>query len=319
MCQKPLYDVWMFRKLGTICLLWLIPACGFSQEREISELAAKLRDQIVKFQKKTIAILEISNNDYRSDFSDYVIDELTNGLVSGGPGFRVVTRARLSQLLKEKNLKYSSGFDDATFKKIGQFSGADAIVAGSYKVLGSSIRLNLQVLDVSDGTVIASASANLAKTPDVDRMLIPSAPASRGPEPGDPGVPPGTTPPQKFTPMTVELGGTRFVLNGCRALTSRLICDLVVIRIEKDRDFRVYWDSRFIDANGNEYSRPTVSIGGTSGHSLKGGGWVEGNLIKDVPTKLRIEFDEVGSGVKRVEVLEVHGYEGKVQFRKIQL
>ena len=146
--------------------LSMVAPSAFSQDTELTVLASKLREQIAKANKKVVAVWDLTNNQtYGSDFSQYLVDELSIRLTQDNPGFRVVTRTRLDQLMKEKGMKYSEYFDPASFQKISSFTGADAVIAGTFQVLSSSIRIVLQVLDTKDATIVTGArSSSLYET-----------------------------------------------------------------------------------------------------------------------------------------------------------
>jgi len=158
-------------------LVFFAVPSALAQDRELSEAAAKLSQQILQSGRKTVAVANFSNaQGYGIQFSDYVVDELGTLLAGSVKGFDVVTRVRLNQIMDERRLKFGNNFDPATFQQLGKLAGADAIVGGNYRVLGSTVALNLQILDVSKGTIIAGVICNIPRTKDVDELLgIPSS------------------------------------------------------------------------------------------------------------------------------------------------
>jgi TolB-like protein len=153
-------------------LVFFAVPSALAQDRELSDAAAKLSQQILQSGRKTVAVANFSNaQGYGAQFSDYVVDELGTLLAGSAKGFDVVTRSRLNQIMDERRLKFGSNFDPATFQQLGKLAGADAIVGGSYRVLGSTVALNLQILDVSKGTIIAGVICNIPRTKDVDELL----------------------------------------------------------------------------------------------------------------------------------------------------
>jgi TolB-like protein len=160
--------------MRTLTVTWFLISAGFlanAQDKELAELAGNLRTQIVAAAKiKVVAFWEIRNSDgFCPDFSNHLVDELGVLLTQNAPGFRVVTRTRLDQLLQERRLTYATNFEN--LREVGKFSGADAIVAGSFQVLSSSIRLVLQVLNVGDASIVTGATANLPRTRDLETYI----------------------------------------------------------------------------------------------------------------------------------------------------
>jgi TolB-like protein len=208
------------RTLAGLLLLLISAPAAFPQDLELTALAAKLREQIVKSNKKTVAVWDLSNSQgYGSDFSEYMADELSIRMVQDNPGFRVVTRSRLNQLLRERGMKYTQDFDPATFQKIGSFTGADAVVAGSFQVLTSSIRVVLQVLDPKDATIVTGVSGTLPKTKDLEAYLQ----MKSGPTPGEePAFQASTASPNR-TPVDVPSASVGRVVNLNGGLQAQLL------------------------------------------------------------------------------------------------
>src|SRR5437588_707555 len=126
-----------------LCCLCVALTPVFSQDRDLSETAAKLAQQVSQSGKRTIAIATVSNaQSYGPQFSDYIVDQLGTLLAGAGKGFEVVTRSRLNQIMDERRLKFGNNFDAGAMQELGKLAGADAIIVGSYRVLGSAVSLN---------------------------------------------------------------------------------------------------------------------------------------------------------------------------------
>ena len=286
------------------------------QEREIADVAAKLRQSIVKSQKKAVAILEVANPAYGPELSNYLVDELTTGLVDGAPGFKLLTRDRLEQIMRERNLKHAAGFDSAAYQKLGQLAGADAIVAGKYTVLSSSIRVNLQVYEISDGSVIASASTNLPKTPDMDKMLLPKAAPVEAPPAGGGGGGGVTGGPAKgFGPFRLDLRQNKagnlkvyehtLTAHGCERQGSKALCLFSWHRAAGssplDRDASIEgqgWHGKLVDPFGSMYPYK-------DGYFLTGRGQAQRvmNIAGDESRFVVEEFAELPTDVAKVKYI----------------
>jgi len=82
-----------------------------------------------------------------------ILADLVRHEISIAPGFELVERADLSELLVEQELRLTDAFDPAKAPAIGRLAGADKLVAGSVGILGSLYIINLRMIDVATGTV----------------------------------------------------------------------------------------------------------------------------------------------------------------------
>jgi len=72
---------------------------------------------------------------------------------------QIVERARLVDLQGELKLGASGAVDKATAARIGKLAGATHLVAGSFTVVGSKMRLDARLISVQTGDVTMTASA----------------------------------------------------------------------------------------------------------------------------------------------------------------
>jgi TolB-like protein len=244
------------------------------QDRELSETSTKLAQQISQSGKRTIAVGSIANaQNYGPQFSDYVADQLSTFLAGAGKGFDVVTRSRLTQIMDERRLKFGSSFDTAAFQQLGKLAGADAIIGGSYRVLGSIVSVNLQILDVSRGTIIAGTICSIPRTKDVDELLgtakVQGSPDSPKDLPKDAhGGQSGIVLPPSESFHSAELGpevnGVRFGSYKCKRNSETVICYFLVTRTQGGNfDFypaHDWWTTKLIDNFNAEHVRTQAYI-----------------------------------------------------------
>ena len=106
-----------------------------------------------------IVILNIQSGS--AALSDYIIDELIANAVND-KNFSVVDRQRLDEIRKEQNFQTSGEVDDDQALSIGRFIGAQSIVTGSVRTLGSRYRITVRALDVETAKVQAQFNKNIA-------------------------------------------------------------------------------------------------------------------------------------------------------------
>lgn len=78
-------------------------------------------------------------------------------LASVRSDLQVVERARLADIQSELNLGKKGALDPATAAKIGKLTGATHLVAGSFTVVGKTLRLDARLIAVASGDVTTTA------------------------------------------------------------------------------------------------------------------------------------------------------------------
>ncbi|MBI2361927.1 MAG: hypothetical protein HYV15_00870 [Elusimicrobia bacterium] len=82
----------------------------------------------------------------------------------GRPGFILVERTSLQQILSEHRLAATGAVDARKAQEIGRLLGADALVVGTVVGVGRSLELEARVVDVASGKVLAASQARLRPT-----------------------------------------------------------------------------------------------------------------------------------------------------------
>lgn len=76
----------------------------------------------------------------------------------------LVQRGQVEKALKGLEVPPMEGYDLSTTTKLGRELGVDGIVLGKLVDLGTNIDVNLKMMDVNTGDVVATASESLART-----------------------------------------------------------------------------------------------------------------------------------------------------------
>ena len=97
------------------------------------------------------------------DFSEYIIDSLTENLVNDRL-FTIVERQQLDAIRAELNFNMSGEVDDNSAQAIGRMLGAQAIIAGSVSAIGDMWRLSLRALSVEKAEVQGIFNRNIPNT-----------------------------------------------------------------------------------------------------------------------------------------------------------
>jgi TolB-like protein len=107
-----------------------------------------------------LAILELDFLDRsgRKDPMGRMIAEfLTTAAVDSGR-FSIVERSLLEKVLKELELGQSGIIEEGKAREIGRMVGAAAILTGSVSRLGNTMRIDVRLIDVETGKILAAAN-----------------------------------------------------------------------------------------------------------------------------------------------------------------
>lgn len=103
----------------------------------------------------TVAVLEFTNGSADADLAPLgkgLQSMLTTDL-SAVAAITLVERARLQEIQEEISLGDSGAVDPATAVRFGKLAGASHLLAGSFTVVGDTMRLDARLFDVEDGSV----------------------------------------------------------------------------------------------------------------------------------------------------------------------
>lgn len=137
-------------------------AVSFSQSKGVT-IDNALKQAAEKFSsslknKTTVAILGISSS--YSELSEYMLGELTTDVVQLRK-LQVVTRANLDVIKKEMNFQLSGEVSDETMQQLGAKTGAQTVISGTFKPLGTLYVLDIQAFDVTTATIQDTYRSNV--------------------------------------------------------------------------------------------------------------------------------------------------------------
>lgn len=137
-------------------------AVSFSQTKGVT-IDNALKQAAEKFSsslknKTTVAILGISSS--YNELSEYMLGELTTDIVQLRK-LQVVTRANLDVIKKEMNFQLSGEVSDETMQQLGAKTGAQTVISGTFKPLGTLYVLDIQAFDVTTATIQDTYRSNV--------------------------------------------------------------------------------------------------------------------------------------------------------------
>lgn len=153
----------MKKIIFTLMFSLISVAASFSQSKGVT-IDNALKQAAEKFSsslknKTTVAILGISSS--YNELSEYMLGELTTDIVQLRK-LQVVTRANLDVIKKEMNFQLSGEVSDETMQQLGAKTGAQTVISGTFKPLGTLYVLDIQAFDVTTATIQDTYRVNVA-------------------------------------------------------------------------------------------------------------------------------------------------------------
>lgn len=163
------------KKITVLLLTLSISFISFSQD--FNSLIVKTSDTLAKkimaTGKKKIAITDFLNIDESitqlgTFLSSEVSSELAN-LTDNQTKFRVLERANLDQIFKEKHI-VSFSDPSGLAKELGKIDAADALIFATITDFDGYYRVVLKMLDTKNGDALCSYKVSFVKTPSLENL-----------------------------------------------------------------------------------------------------------------------------------------------------
>lgn len=159
-----------------LCLCLHFPALGQELRTELETHATKLAGQIDGQSKKKVAVLDFTDlQGGASELGRFIAEELTVNMVSGKREFALLDRANLARVLSEHKLTAQGLVDPENAKKLGQFSGVDALVLGTIVPLPPHIQLSAKIITTDTAEIVGAAKATFKTDHTIDNLLAQKA------------------------------------------------------------------------------------------------------------------------------------------------
>jgi len=148
------------------------PAIAQSFESEVAAISDAISASIVRAGKRKVAVLDFSDlQGNPNELGRFLSEQISLELVNGRKDFAVVDRASLNSILTEHNLTAMGLVNPDNAKKLGQFSGVDAIILGSITPLENEVILTAQIVATDTAEVVGAAREKIAKTEEIEQLL----------------------------------------------------------------------------------------------------------------------------------------------------
>ncbi len=146
----------------------------------ILDLKNQITEALGADQKPTLVIIDFVDQEGRiTGLGRYLSEELLS-LWIRDKKLRMVERRYLEKTMDEINFGMSGLVSDDAAKSVGKLVGADAILTGSYSLVGERVKIQARIVDVETGQILAAGSAQIDKSEVAGllRKIIEEAPAA---------------------------------------------------------------------------------------------------------------------------------------------
>jgi hypothetical protein len=147
---------------------------GQAVDKELSTFFDSLAAQLRKAHVKKITILDLTDLQGATvPLGAFIADEATVNLASSTNSFAVVDRSNLNKILAEHKLSRTGLEEPENVKKLGHFSGVDAIVLGTITPLSDEVRFSVKIISTETADILGAAKGRLPKTADTATLINP--------------------------------------------------------------------------------------------------------------------------------------------------
>jgi TolB-like protein len=300
--------------LSLIVLFFVIPSILVSQsemDKRVGDLSEQISKEMSDVKKTTIAVVEFSDLDGNiTDFGKFLAEELITRLFQTKK-FKVIERQILNKVIKEQKLSLSGLIDPTSAKQLGKVLGVGAIVSGTITDLANTLKVNARLISTESGEVFSVASTEIMKDESVQKLIAKENTEQKQMFEDKGKEKTIDTKTVKSSVQIVSINSITFEVKNCKKSVGSITVDLVITNNSDDRivSFAFGSLSRVIDENGNEYSVTSGLIGSKSGK----GAWVSSSLVSGIPTRIKLNFDNVSANATSINLLEISCYEGAVK------
>ena len=324
--QRPRFDVCPTLRHGMfswvlISVILLVGTRGLAQQNDLRQVAVSLARDINAGNRHTITVADFTDLQGNvTELGRFISEELSTQLVIDAKSFTVVERLQLAAILKEHQISVSGLVDPSTIRKLGQFTGVDAIVTGTLVPFSDSVRLTAKVLDVSTAKMMAVSTADLPRTKAIDDLLSRGIATVALTGQSNPGPSPSASRPPE--PLSIVQEDYLLLIKNCARRGDRILCSgAVTNKADKPRGFVIRLgggETTAVDNNGTSYVADQAHVGKSDGEPFQ-------QLMADLPVNFFLTFSGVDITATKISVVLAFGsgdyavIQSKALFRNIPL
>ena len=145
---------------------------GQSFDKELAELATSVSKSLQENERKKATVLDfVDLQGNVSELGRFIAEQFSVALVMNRKGFSLMDRANLKTILAEHKLTISGLVEPENAKKLGQFSGVDAIVLGNITALKEEIVVTVKVIATDTAEILGAAKARIPRSKDIEALV----------------------------------------------------------------------------------------------------------------------------------------------------
>ncbi len=158
--------------LTALLLAQSVHAQGEKMDTQLQKMTEALSAQIKENGRKKVAVLDFTDlQGVGSLLGKHIAEEMTVNFVIGKRDFSVLDRANLKRILAEHKLTASGLVDPENAKKLGQFSGVDALVMGTIVPKAQNIHLTAKIIATDTAEIVGAARTEFHADESVQKLL----------------------------------------------------------------------------------------------------------------------------------------------------
>lgn len=164
-------------------LIWLLQGCEFSvkppgglkgffkteadtryYERKCAHLVDQLNGKLEEYGIRRVAVIDFVDIEGKvSELGKFLAAKIMVQIPKESQ-FIVVQKGHVDMVLRDLQVSPMESYNLETTKEIGNRLGVDGLLLGKIVDLGTNIDVNVKLIDVNTGDLIATASESLART-----------------------------------------------------------------------------------------------------------------------------------------------------------
>lgn len=243
------------------------------------DVAAKIKEN----GNKKVTVLDFTDLEgHSNELGKYVAEQITVDFVMTKRPFAVLDRANQKKLLEELKLNASGLVNPENAKKLGMFSGVDALIFGTITPLGKNMNVTVKIITAETSEIIGGAKTKFEADETVQKLT--SKPTSDVSGDNHPSSEP------KPKPTIVKtLGELRVELESLRIVNNREY--LITMTLTNLNARKSIWaavsmststmlNSTITDADGAQYSGSSIDVSGIAADSLQHDGFFHPTEMK---------------------------------------
>ncbi len=144
---------------------------GMDMDSQIAKIADSLVSQIKASGKKKVTVLDFTDlQGNTSELGRFIAEQISVDLVEKRDGFSIMDRANLKTILDEHKLTIEGLVEPENAKKLGQFSGVDAIILGNVTPLDNEVSITAKIITTDTAEIVGAAKGYVTKGKEIAQL-----------------------------------------------------------------------------------------------------------------------------------------------------